>query len=72
MVDLFGRDFIVLAGCGDQAWVDARAGNEPNAPRADGPRWNMRIPAAIQGVDAHKHAGDIDVVRRGIDDRPSD
>ncbi len=36
-VDLFDRDFIVLAGCGDQAWVDAvRARSEPNAPRIIG------------------------------------
>ena len=35
--------------------------------------WNARgILAAVQGVDGYKQAGDIDVVRRGLDDRQAD
>jgi hypothetical protein len=35
--------------------------------------WNARgILAAVQGLDGHKHAGDMYVLRRGLDDRQPD
>lgn len=35
--------------------------------------WNARgVLAAVQGVDGHKHAGDMCVVRRDLDDRQPD
>ena len=71
--DLFDRDFIVLAGCGDQAWVDAvRARGEPNAPWPTSPDWTSGFWRQFKALTDTNMPVILTLYAVGLDDRQPD